>query len=167
MEVPSLGIESELQLSAYTTSIATWEPSLVFDLHHSSPQCQILSPLKGGYILMDTSGVRNPLSHNGNSLIMSFYSVSLALIFWGPGDPGWTAFPQVNLFLMKTNNAPARVLFKYQPTNTEPALQPPPSSGFHSQGHYPSALVTHGQYQKTADSTYTPEPDEVFQPSSS
>ena len=41
MEVPRLGVESELQLLAYTTATATWDPSHVCDLHHSSRQHQI------------------------------------------------------------------------------------------------------------------------------
>ena len=45
MEVPNLGVESELQLPAYTTVTATWDPSLIHDLHHSSQQCLILNPL--------------------------------------------------------------------------------------------------------------------------
>ena len=45
MEVPRLGVESEVQLPAYTTAIATRDPSRVCDLHHSSRQCQILNPL--------------------------------------------------------------------------------------------------------------------------
>ena len=36
MEVPRLGVESELQLPAYTTVTATQDPSCVCDLHHSS-----------------------------------------------------------------------------------------------------------------------------------
>ena len=36
MEVPRLGIESELQPLAYTTATATPDPSRVWDLHHSS-----------------------------------------------------------------------------------------------------------------------------------
>ena len=38
MEVPRLGVESELQLPAYTTATATATPdlSLISDLHHSS-----------------------------------------------------------------------------------------------------------------------------------
>ena len=43
MQVPSLGVESELQLPAYAT--ATQDPSHVCDLHHSSQQSQILKPL--------------------------------------------------------------------------------------------------------------------------
>ena len=36
MEVPRLGVESELRLLAYTTVTATSDASLIFDLHHSS-----------------------------------------------------------------------------------------------------------------------------------
>ena len=45
MEIPRLGVESELQLLAYTTTIATQDPSHVWDLHHGSQQCQILNTL--------------------------------------------------------------------------------------------------------------------------
>ena len=47
MEAPRLGVKSELQLPAYTTSTATaiWDPSRVFDLYHSSGQHWILNPL--------------------------------------------------------------------------------------------------------------------------
>ena len=41
MKVPRLGVESELQLLAYTTAIATWDMSHICDLHHSSWQHQI------------------------------------------------------------------------------------------------------------------------------
>ena len=44
-EVPRLGVESELELPAYTTAMATPDPSRVCDLHHSSRQHQILNPL--------------------------------------------------------------------------------------------------------------------------
>ena len=44
-EVPRLGVKSELQLPAYTTTIATWDPSWTCELHHSSWQRQILNPL--------------------------------------------------------------------------------------------------------------------------
>ena len=61
MEVPSLGVELELQLPAYTTATATRDPSHICDLHHSSQQCQILSPQSEARdwtcILMDTSRV--------------------------------------------------------------------------------------------------------------
>ena len=61
MEVPRLGVESELELPAYTTATATWNPSHVCDLHHSSQQRWILNPLievkDQSCILMDTSQV--------------------------------------------------------------------------------------------------------------
>ena len=69
MEVPRLGIESELQPPAYT--IATPDLSHICSLHHSSWQHQILNPLSEArgqtQIFMDTSQVLNPLSHSGNS----------------------------------------------------------------------------------------------------
>ena len=47
MEVPRLGIESELQLGAYTTATATPDLSSVFN-QHSSRQCQIILPTDRG-----------------------------------------------------------------------------------------------------------------------
>ena len=59
MEVPRLGVKSELQLPPYTTATATWGSELCCDLHHSSQQCQIPDPLNKAmdwtHILMDTS----------------------------------------------------------------------------------------------------------------
>ena len=46
MEAPRLGLESELQLLAYATATATWDPSHVCDLHHSSWQHQIPNLLR-------------------------------------------------------------------------------------------------------------------------
>ena len=45
MEVPGLGVESVLQLPAYTTAIAMPDLSCLCSLHLSSRQCQILNPL--------------------------------------------------------------------------------------------------------------------------
>ena len=59
MKVPSLGVKLEPQLLAYTTATATWDPSQVCDLHHSSKQRQIPDPLSKARdrtcILMDPS----------------------------------------------------------------------------------------------------------------
>ena len=41
MEVPELGVESELQPLAYTTATATWDPSHICDPCHSLWQCRI------------------------------------------------------------------------------------------------------------------------------
>ena len=71
MEVPRLGIVLELQVPASITAIATEDPSRVHDLRHSSWQHQIINPLSEARdqtcILMDTSWVRNLLSHNRNA----------------------------------------------------------------------------------------------------
>ena len=45
MEVPRLGVKSELQLPAYATATATPDPSHFCNLHHSSQQRQTLNPL--------------------------------------------------------------------------------------------------------------------------
>ena len=61
MEIPSLGVQMELQLLAYTTATATLDLSLIFNLHHSLWQCQILNPLSEArdraHILIGTSQV--------------------------------------------------------------------------------------------------------------
>ena len=61
MEVPRLGVKSELQLPAYTTATATQDPSRICNLHHSSWQCWMLDPLSEARdqarILMDTSRI--------------------------------------------------------------------------------------------------------------
>ena len=45
MEVPRLGVKSELQLLVYTTDTATRDTSHICGPHHSSWQHQILNPL--------------------------------------------------------------------------------------------------------------------------
>ena len=45
VEVPRLGVSSELQLPAYTTATATPDLSRICDLHHSSQQRLVLNPL--------------------------------------------------------------------------------------------------------------------------
>ena len=69
-KVPWLGVKLALQLLGYATATAVQDLSCICDLHHSSLQCWILNPLSGArdrsHILMDTSQVHNPLSHNWN-----------------------------------------------------------------------------------------------------
>ena len=62
MEVSRLGVKSELQLLAYASDTAMWDPNHVCDLHHSSQQRWILHPLSKAkdrtHILMDPRRVR-------------------------------------------------------------------------------------------------------------
>ena len=62
MEVPRLGVESEMQLQAYATASAMWDPSHVCNPLHSSKPCQVLNPLSKSrdqtHILTDTSQIR-------------------------------------------------------------------------------------------------------------
>ena len=75
MEVPRLGVKSELQLLVYATAIKTQDPSHVCDLHHSSWQCQILSPLSKAWDqtcnLMVPSQICFLLRHDGNSIFLN------------------------------------------------------------------------------------------------
>jgi len=75
MEVPRLGVETELQLLAYATATATWDPNHVSYLHHSSQQCWIFNSLSkarnGTHVLMDTSQVRYCLATMGTSEAVS------------------------------------------------------------------------------------------------
>ena len=78
MEVPRLGVKSELQLPAYTTATATPDPRLICSLHHGSQQCQILNPLREARDQTPTSSrtpcrVLNPLRHSRNSTIVLIF----------------------------------------------------------------------------------------------
>ena len=70
MEVPRLGGESELQLSAYTINTAMRDPGHICDLHQSSRQCRILNPMSEARdrsrILMDPSRAYYLPSHEAN-----------------------------------------------------------------------------------------------------
>ena len=71
MEVPRLGVESELQLPTMPQTQQRRVRAASVDLHLSSGQHRILNPLSQARdrtnILLDTSRVCNPLSHNRNS----------------------------------------------------------------------------------------------------
>ena len=92
MELPRLEVESELQLLAYAPATAMWDPSRVYNLHHSSPQCRFLIPVSEArdrtHILMDPSWAGYLLSHGGNSMDMHyflFYFISFCFLgpyFW-------------------------------------------------------------------------------------
>ena len=82
MEVLRLGVHSELQLPAYTIATATRDLSHICNLHYSSWQCWILNRLiearNRTHILMDTSQVHNPLSHNRRSQLLIFFISSFS-----------------------------------------------------------------------------------------
>ena len=71
MEVPRLGVQSELQLPAYPTATETRDPGHVCDPPYSSQQRRILNPLSKARdqtcVLMDISQVHNLLSHSSNA----------------------------------------------------------------------------------------------------
>ena len=71
MEIPRLGIESELQLLVYTTAMAIPDLSHICDLCSSLWHRWILNSLREArdqpLILMGTNRVLIPLNHDGNS----------------------------------------------------------------------------------------------------
>ena len=88
MEVSRLGVKLELQLLAYNTDTATWDPSHVCGLHHNSHQCWILDSLCKSRdrtsILMDTSWICFRCATNGYSLTILYprlftYIISLCI----------------------------------------------------------------------------------------
>ena len=78
IEVPGLGVESELQLPDYTTATAMPDLSLIFDLHHSSWPCWILNPLREAgnrtLVLIEASWVERRGELAGLSFVSSFLS---------------------------------------------------------------------------------------------
>ena len=72
VEVPRLGVESELQLLAYATATAMQDLSCICDVHCILWKNQIFNPLSKvrdqTCILMGTSCVLNTMNHNGDSL---------------------------------------------------------------------------------------------------
>jgi len=78
MEVPRLGVESELQLPPY--AIKTWDPSPACDLDHSSQQHQTFNPLSKPRdltsILMDTSQICFRCSAMGTPLYNFLFMMS-------------------------------------------------------------------------------------------
>ena len=73
MDVPGLGVESELQLRAYptATATATQDPNRICDLHRSLQQPQTHNPRSEATdrtrILTETMSGAYPLSHSGHS----------------------------------------------------------------------------------------------------
>ena len=71
VEIPRLGVESELQLPAYATATAMQDPSRVYDVHHSSQQQVIQAtsdvPMPQQHMIQATSATYTT-AHNSRSL---------------------------------------------------------------------------------------------------
>ena len=85
MEVLRLGVELELQLLAYSAT-PTWNLSHIWDLHHTSLQCQILNTLSETRdwtrILTDTSWVHYCWVTTGTSLNFVLIIAILVGVKW-------------------------------------------------------------------------------------
>ena len=81
MEVPRPGVESELQLLAYTRATAAQNPSSICNLHHSSRQHWNLNPLNKDRnqtrILVDTSQVHFPWAMTGSPSSLFYFREKL------------------------------------------------------------------------------------------
>ena len=106
-EVPRLGAESELQLSVYTTAMATRDLSHICKLHHSSWQRWILNPLSEARdqtrILMNTSRIHSHCTTTGTlyktilKKEIKINSYVLAIALWVINS----------MYIRKTHSAPA------------------------------------------------------------
>ena len=90
LQVPRLGVKSELQLSATATATATatQDSSFICDLHHSSQQCRILNLLNKARgwtcTLMDPSQVHYCWAMKGTSSV-NFNENPFRLLSLGDG----------------------------------------------------------------------------------
>ena len=86
MEVPSLGVKSELQLPAYITAMWTRGPNSICDLHHSSQQCQIPNPLReamdGTHVLLYTTQIHFRCAKTGTPPFISLNIRSNLAVFY-------------------------------------------------------------------------------------
>ena len=77
VEVPRLGVKSELQLLAYSTATAMPDPSLICNLHHSSWQHWIFNPLSKARdwacVLMNTNWICFCCTTTGTPSDANFY----------------------------------------------------------------------------------------------
>ena len=97
IEGPRLGVQSELQLLAYTTATATPAPSHVYNLHGSSWQCRILNPQSEARdrtcILMDAIQVHYHAATVGTPV---YFNIPAA---WSPLHPPLVSQPFVPFLL--------------------------------------------------------------------
>ena len=97
MEVPGLGVKLEVQLLAYTTATAMWDPSCLCDLHHSSWQQWILNRLSEArdrtHILQDTSWVLYHWAMTGTPQVLYYPRMSYSCPVLAPDAPVWFPCP--------------------------------------------------------------------------
>ena len=82
-QVLRLGVESELQLLLYITATAMWDPRFVWTFTTAHSNTGSLTQRVRPIILMDTSRVHNPLSHNGNFFFFAHFLVGYLLFTVG------------------------------------------------------------------------------------
>ena len=106
MEVPRLGVQSELQLPAYARATAMPDPSHICDLHHSSQQHQILNPLSKArdltHNLMFPSQIRFKCTMTGIAKY-SFFKLKFILLKFPSVDPPKVLW-RINPFLFPSNS---------------------------------------------------------------
>ena len=107
MEVPRLGVESELQPPAYTTATTRPDLSCVWDLHHSWGEHWILHPLTKirdrTHILVDTSQVHFCWAMMGSPTVISFKGKIMQCVTWEGSFNGETGNPWVLLIFYFPN----------------------------------------------------------------
>ena len=118
MEVPRLGV-SWIYSCCYTTAPATWDPSRVCNVHHSSRQCQILSPRSEARdwtrVLMGTSWVCYCWAAKGTPNMISFFFFRAAPVAYGGSQArGWIGTVATSLHQSHSNS------------RSEPRLRPTP-----------------------------------------
>ena len=124
MEVPRLGVQLELQLQA--CAIATQDPSHICDLHCSSRQCQILSPLSEArdqtHVLMDTNLSFTAESQREllDSRVLKIHLCLRALIrgtgfteMWGRPPLGDHVVPLTSLGILSMSSFPLDFLISF------------------------------------------------------
>ena len=94
MEVPRLGVESELQLQVYAKATAMPDPNHMCDLNSNSQQCWILNLLSKArdqaHVLMDTSRIRYLWATRG----MSIHSFHPFVFSWPLYSWNWQTHTQ-------------------------------------------------------------------------
>ena len=114
MEVPRLGVKSELQLPAYATvkAMETQVQSGICNLHHSCDTSSLTHWLRPGnqtQIHLHTSWILNPLSHNGNPLNKFFLQLLFGWLSISPVECKLHESRPLSVLLTTVSSAPRTV----------------------------------------------------------